>query len=371
MFISQADALQALVAQVARAPQVALDCEADSYHHYEEKLCLLQLTFTVDGQPENRVVDPLARGLDLQPLLAALGQRRLLVHAADNDLRLIGKHGASFAASEVFDTMIAAQYLGEPGLGLAALLQRHLGVTLDKALQVADWSRRPLTAAMIEYAALDTQHLPALAARMEELLAQAGRLAWHQQACARLVAQRPTPKAPRIDDPERWRISGSSDLSGRERAVLRLLWRWREAEARARDSAPFRVLGNDVLLRMARVALAEGAQAAQALAPSRRHDAQLQAALAAGLAVPERELPPRRAQEPEERPTARQAARLNRLIAARDQAAGALALTPGVLASRAALARLWDEDAPTQERLVTTAGLLPWQAERLAATLGR
>jgi len=116
---------------------LALDTEADSFHHYFEKVCLIQIA------TEDRVflVDPLvpASTLDLSPLMERLSTRLLLLHGADYDLRLLNRT-YGFRASAIFDTMIAAQLLGEPEIGLAALLGKHMGVTLDKTNQRADWS---------------------------------------------------------------------------------------------------------------------------------------------------------------------------------------------------------------------------------------
>ncbi len=103
------ESLARLVADLEAHPddEVALDTEADSFHHYFEKVCLIQLSR--DGSAW--LVDPLA-GLDLAPLLAALSSRRLLLHGADYDLRLLSR-GHGFRPREIFDTMIAAQLLAD------------------------------------------------------------------------------------------------------------------------------------------------------------------------------------------------------------------------------------------------------------------
>ena len=135
------------------AADVALDTEADSFHHYFEKACLLQLAW--DGTAY--LVDPLAP-LDVPALLERLAPRRLLMHGADYDLRLLFR-GYGFRATSLFDTMLAAQLLGEKEIGLAALLSARAGVTLDKTHQRSDWSARPLAPPMVAYAASDVLHL--------------------------------------------------------------------------------------------------------------------------------------------------------------------------------------------------------------------
>jgi ribonuclease D len=123
------------------ADWVALDTEADSLHAYPEKLCLLQIS-TAAG---DALIDPLSR-IDLNPLWTELQRHRLILHGADYDLRLLRKNH-SFVPNRIFDTMLASRLLGEREFGLGSLLQRHLGVTLEKGSQKADWSRRPLTRA--------------------------------------------------------------------------------------------------------------------------------------------------------------------------------------------------------------------------------
>ena len=163
-------ALLARLDALAPAP-VSLDTEADSFHHYFEKVCLVQVA--VAG--EIFLVDPLGP-VPLAPLLERLASRRLLMHGADYDLRLLYRL-EGFRAGTLFDTMIAAQLLGEREVGLSALLQNRLGVALDKAHQRADWSARPLPSGLVAYAAADVAHLPALVASLERDLAERGRLA--------------------------------------------------------------------------------------------------------------------------------------------------------------------------------------------------
>jgi ribonuclease D len=125
---------------------VAVDTEADSLHAYPEKVCLIQIS-TLSG---DRLVDPLAR-LDLNPLLDALTGHELIMHGADYDLRLLRKHH-EFVPSAIFDTMLAARLLGLRQFGLSHLVEKFLGVKLEKGPQKADWAVRPLTERMERYA---------------------------------------------------------------------------------------------------------------------------------------------------------------------------------------------------------------------------
>ncbi len=96
--------------------------------------------------------------MDINPFLDALAGRELIFHAADYDLRLLRKHH-EFTPSVIFDTMLAARLLGERQFGLGALVEKFLGVKLDKGPQKADWAQRPLTQRMENYARNDT-HIP-------------------------------------------------------------------------------------------------------------------------------------------------------------------------------------------------------------------
>jgi ribonuclease D len=348
-----------------RAP-VALDTEADSFHHYFEKVCLVQVGF--GGRAF--LVDPLA-GLDLAPLLARLAARPLLMHGADYDLRLLYRsHG--FRATSLFDTMIAAQLVGEKEIGLAALLSARVGVALDKAHQRADWSERPLSPSMSAYAAADVVHLPALVESLARELEAKGRLAWHAEECARLAAT--VFRTERLLDPENdWRIKGSNALRDQERAFLRAFWEAREARARALDRPPFRVLSNERLLAAAPLA-SRGERDLAKLFPSPRPlpDAfacALRAALEAAAALPPAHWPgARRGARAETDPVLER--EVERLKKTRDARAQALGLDPGVLASKASLtaaARVKRaHGAVTPGLLVDEAGFSRWRAELLA-----
>jgi len=366
LLVADAPALERLVDDLAAYPDdaVALDTEADSFHHYFEKVCLLQLAR--DGHAW--LVDPLA-GLDLAPLFASLAHRRLLLHGADYDLRLLSR-GHGFTPREIFDTMLAAQLLGEKEIGLAALLSARLGVALDKSNQRADWSRRPLTASLVAYAASDVLHLHALVAILEADLQAKGRLAWHAEECARLLAQDLSP-AP--DDPETdWRIKGSNALTPKERAFLREVWHARDERARALDLPPFRVLHNESLLTLSRRAAA-GERELAALFPRPVQAAfasRLMEALDAAHALPPSDWPPPRRSAPV-RPEPELEKAVNRLKARRDAVAQRLGLDPGVLASRTVLVDVARAELSARRPLppadlVAATGISSWKADLLA-----
>ena len=157
LLLDQPGSLGPLLAALERVDEVALDTEADNMYHYKTRVCLLQ--FLVDG--EVYLVDVLAPGLDLGPLWTALARKHLVMHGSDFDLRLLHDL-CRFSPHSLFDTMLAAQLLGLQRIGLASLLEQHFGVALDKDGQKANWSKRPITPKLLNYAALDVWHLPAL-----------------------------------------------------------------------------------------------------------------------------------------------------------------------------------------------------------------
>lgn len=180
-----------------------------------------------------------------------LSDRRIekIFHDADYDLRILHRD-YGFQASHLFDTRIAAQLLNEPGIGLAALLQKYLGVTLDKKYQRADWSLRPLLPGMLAYAADDTRYLPRLRDLLKQELERLGRWSWAEEEFALLEEIRWTPTGP----PEEayLRLKGARLVRGPQLAVLRELHLWRESVASQLDRAPFRVLQNESLIAIAK-----------------------------------------------------------------------------------------------------------------------
>src|ERR1700722_7626766 len=196
--IDTEEKLPAFLPKFGAADWAALDTEADSLHAYPKKVCLVQISITGDDQ----LVDPLAP-IKLDPMLDALNAHELIMHGADYDLRLLEKHH-EFIPSSIFDTMLAGRLLGERQFGLSALVEKFLGITLDKGSQKANWAQRPLTERMEKYARADTHHLKPLVDRLRSELADKKRLEWHQESCARLIDHCTKPQV--IDLDLMWRV---------------------------------------------------------------------------------------------------------------------------------------------------------------------
>jgi len=151
----------------------------------------------------------------------------------------------------IFDTMIAARRLGSKELGLAALVQAHFGVRLTKEHQRADWGRRPLTAAQLRYAALDTHFLLPLHDILSAGLAQGGAADEARREFDRIAAAR---AHARVFDPEGFRkLKGALDLDADGKKVLRALWIAREELSSEIDKPPFKVIPETALVLLARL----------------------------------------------------------------------------------------------------------------------
>jgi ribonuclease D len=349
--IDTQEKLTAFLPVMKAAAWLALDTEADSLHAYPEKVCLIQIS-TTEG---DRLLDPLA-AIDINPFLDALVGRELIFHAADYDLRLLRKHH-EFTPSVIFDTMLAARLLGERQFGLSSLVEKFLGVKLDKGSQKADWARRPLTEKMEVYARNDTHYLKPLEEKLNSELRAKGRLTWHQESCARLIVECSQPVV--VNEDEIWRIKGSTFLDRAALAVLRELWHWREREAHAANRPPFFVLAHEKMVEIA-LAVAEK-KPVDHLIPPRIHPRRkesLQAAIRAAQAVPPEKFP-EKIRHRSQRPTEAEFRRFREIEKHRDKHAHDLGIDPTLIAPKSVigdLARDWDKYAPD---------LMKWQRELL------
>src|SRR4051794_37261252 len=165
-------------------------------------------------------------GLDLHSLLDAFCAVGMILHGADYDLRLL-KRTYDFVPDRLFDTMIASRLLGEAQFGLGHLVQKFLGITLEKGPQKMNWAQRPLTPRMEAYARNDTRYLKPLSELLRENLQQKGRLDWLEQSCQQLIRDCAVVRPP---DPDAWRLKGSDRLTDRGRGILKEIWTWREQE---------------------------------------------------------------------------------------------------------------------------------------------
>ena len=362
LYLDTVGGVERFTSEISATREIALDTEGASFHRFVDRIYLLQLS----TRQHHAVIDPLPIGVPSG--LGALLEDpsvEVVFHDADYDLRLL-QQDYGWSVRTIFDTRIAAQLLGYTAFGLAALLERFFEVKLDKKHQRADWSMRPLTEGMLDYAAQDTRHLLQLRDQLASELERMGRTAWAREEFSLLEGTRWQDETPGMSY---LRLKGARDLSRRELAVLRELVPWRDAVAGSLDRATFRVLGNEQLLDIARTqprtkeALGKVKGMPRAVLEQRGEE--LLDAVRRALAVPETELPkfPRAARwdrDPEFD------ARVSALKTARDAAAKRLQLDPGVLCSRDRLEAVARRNPATVEEVAEVNELRRWQVAELA-----
>ncbi len=339
---------------------IAIDTEADSFHSYFDKVCLIQIT----AGGRDLLIDPL-KDLSLRKLGLVLEDPAVtkLLHGADYDLRILGRD-FGIRIHNLIDTMICSQLLGEPGIGLAALLQKYLGVELDKAHQRADWSRRPLPADMRDYAAKDTKHLMELASILKAQLEEKGRWEWALEEFRRLEEVRWTPSE---NDGEGWRkLKGSGRLDPRSMELVRVLHDWRDREARSRDVPAFRILSNDALMTIAKEHPRQRSalSTVKGVSPGllRRYGSAILDAVHAGLATPEDDLP-QKAKATSWRPDRKVERVVNRLKTVRNEIAEELGIDASVLAPKHLLTSIATAGVETLDDLREIEAMRNWQIE--------
>jgi ribonuclease D len=338
LWIRTPDDLQSLARVLAGVGAVAMDTEADSLHHYPGKLCLVQIA---DARGRGYLVDPLVVR-DLAPLGPVLAEPSILkvLHAADNDLAYL-KRLYGVTVTSLFDTAVAARFLGATSLGLEGLLTQYLGVTAVKSRQKDDWSRRPLTSEQEAYALDDVLHLIPLRERLQDALQAMGRAQWVEEECAALAALE-VPEKPA--DPDAYmKLKGARELDARGLAALRELHAAREILARRLDRPPFMIVGNESLVVLAarRPHDADGILSVPGCTPPviRRAGPAILEAIARAEALPEAELPVYR---PTPRPHMPAAVRrrADALREWRAKASKEIGLDPGVLFPQRLIDRL-------------------------------
>ncbi|MFN8580527.1 MAG: HRDC domain-containing protein [Gemmatimonadaceae bacterium] len=360
-YLDSPDAVKAFAESISTTKAIAVDTEGASFHRYVDRIYLLQLSTA----SRHAIIDPLK--VDPSDALTALLHApdvEVVFHDADYDLRLMHQD-YGWRVTRIFDTRVAAQLLGIKAFGLAALLESHFGVRLDKTHQRADWSMRPLTREMLDYAAQDTRHLLPLRDALRAQLEKKGRWTWAEEEFKRLEGTRWEGE----DSSTAFlRLKGARDLSRRELALLRELVAWRDTVARAQDRSTFRVAGNEVLFDLARRAPAdiEALRTTKGLSRSivEREGPAVLEAIRRGQAVPDQELPrfpraPRWDRDPEFED------RVGRLKAVRDSVAAELELDPGVLCPRERLEGIARKRPTSTTEMLEVPDMRRWQVELL------
>jgi ribonuclease D len=367
VYITTPDALADVAAAMGRAAVIGVDTEADSLHCYQERVSLIQMS---DGAL-NAVIDPLLLA-DLAPLAPILADPAIVkvFHGADYDV--VGlKRDFGLTIATIFDTCLAAQAAGAAKYSLGDLLQAYFDVTLEKKYQKAHWSKRPLAADLLAYAAKDTQYLPALYERLRKEVDAKGRLAQIEEEGEWLSRREWTGRAFAPDDYVR--IKGAAALPPAAQPVLRALAIARDRLAKRANRPVFKIISGDDLIALAthQPATIEALEALfpSASAPARRDAARWLEAIRAGL-TDTSPLPQRSGGrfEPFSGSQERLFARLREWRTAQSKAEG---VEPAMILSSdqlKALARVWPK---TLDGLLTVPGMRRWQQTRYGEALLR
>lgn len=247
-YIDTPEALEEWLEVLRGASVIAVDTESDSFHHYEERVCLIQMT----AMGRDVIVDPLSID-DISGLGKFFEDPGIIkiFHDAGYDLICLYRDfGFRFAG--LFDTMLASRLIGRKRFGLASLLQDYFEFTTDKSLQRSDWTRRPLSEKQQRYARYDTHFLHDLMHLLADELIKVGRYEWAVEEFARIPGLMRQLNRPAAHDPEGfWRLKGLGKLSDDDLGRVAALYKTRDSIARRLDRPPFKVMSNELLVKLA------------------------------------------------------------------------------------------------------------------------
>ena len=242
------------VDRAAGADRYFIDTEFHRERTYFPRLALVQLMVG----DEIVLVDPTTT--DMEPLRELFeGEGCAVFHAAQQDLDVL-RQSCSMAPRRMFDTQLAAGFLGFSTPSLVSLVSSVLKVVVPKGDRLTDWLRRPLSANQREYAAADVAYLPAISDHLEARLRERGRLEWASEACDELLAR---PTGPLPPDQAWLKVKDVRTLRGRSRWVARALAEWRERRAMDLDVPPRHVLADLALLGIAQRCPRDASELAQ------------------------------------------------------------------------------------------------------------
>ncbi len=365
--------LEAMVEKLREAPVIGVDTESDSFHSFQEKVCLIQIS---DLQADY-IVDPLSVD-DMSPLAECLAnpEQVKILHGADYDIVCM-KRDYGFEFKNIFDTMISAQFLGFDKLGLADLIKKFFGHHIDKQYQRHDWSKRPLLQEHLDYARGDTHWLPALREVLTIQLERAQRLEAVLEECEIVQGREWGGRSDHESDFLRVKRSGTLDPEGKR--VLRAVWEYRNGKAREANRPPFKLLPDHFLIELAQ-RKPQDADQLQAMARKgssmiRRHGDSLLKAVHAGLADT-RPIP--KPQERKRQRTPRNGPGIDRYLGPlkewRNQRVAKYSISPVAVANNALLKEIARQAPTNHEELAAVNGIRKWQladfADEILAVIG-
>ena len=351
-------AFRQLLGEAEGARAIVIDTESDSLYHYHQKVCLIQVA-TEAGS--SYLLDPL-EGFPVEALRVLFENRDLtkVFHGADYDIALL-KAKAGIRVRNIYDTMIAAKFLGRTEVGLQATLRDELGLTISKGNQKDDWSARPLSEEQLQYALTDVNHLLDVVAKQRAALEEKGRLHWVQEECAALESLNGLPD--KTDPREVFRdVKGVAALPPRGLAIFQELIACREHIADELDLPPFRVAVNEALLSLAHTEKDGGKEAVLNNIRRREYADRFHEAVLRGLEVPEAEIPKLERGRRIELPLAQQR-RVAALKEWRKAASARIGLDLSLVIPQRLIDKIAEANPASIEALSAVEGLRRWRVE--------
>lgn len=243
--IDHAQALHDALEDISRAREIALDTESNSLYVYQERTCVIQI---YTGK-KIYLFDPVRIG-EMSPLNTITANPRIVkyIHGADYDVGGM-KRDFRFEFNNIFDTMVAAQFLNCPKIGMADLVEEYFGVHLDKKFTKSNWGERPLSMQQMVYLCQDVQYLIDLGRLLRKHITDAGLVEEAEMEFRRLELRPPVDMARNVH--EFWNLKGTHALKPAPLSVLYELYRWREKRAERINIPPFKVLNNSTMISIA------------------------------------------------------------------------------------------------------------------------
>jgi len=356
MIDTRAD-LETFVHDLSPAKRIAVDLEADSMHHYKEKVCVIQIA----DNTHCMVIDSLRIG-DLSLLKPVFSNPKIqkIFHGSDYDVRSLYRD-FQISISNLFDTELACRFLGFRESGLESVLHRRFKVQLDKKFQRRDWSVRPLPEEMIKYAAADVYYLIPLAKMLQKELNEKKRCTWVDEECIHLTRVRPSSSN---TGPYYLKFKGAGRLSPRSLAVLDSLLELRDKIAAKKDRPHYKIFGNESLKRIAAMECPDLKQLADADILSRKqigmYGEDIRAAVEKALSLPENRLPAY-PHKPSALVPATVRKRIKTLRRWRDQKADEMDLDPSILLTRAQIAAVAQINPQNRQAMAQIPEVKNWQ----------
>lgn len=356
--VDTTEKLSQFARNIEGAEMIAVDLEADSMFHYQEKVCLVQMA----ANGFTAVIDPL-KIKDLDILAPLFADQRIckVLHGADYDVRSLYRD-FGIIINNLFDTQLACMYLGHAETGLEAVVAHRFGVELNKKFQKKDWSQRPLPDEMVAYAASDVLYLIPLAKTLMAELDEKGRLAWVLEGCCHLSQVRPQEN----HKPLFLKCRGAGRLTPRQLAVLETLLRFRDNIAQHKDRPLFKIISNAALLKIATTQpeTVKQLKAGKTLSGKQldMYAPAIVAAVKEAMAVPDDQLPkyPRKRAP---RLSPRIPRRVNALRAWRDKLAEDLELDPALLFNKSLIREIAVNKPDSLETLQSIENMHQWQTD--------